>query len=83
MKLKEIVGEELYDKLMEKAGGKHKIAVVSDGSWVPKQKFDRVIKERKRMGEMAGRTTVEKAKGSNSLRITTEIEFPLDSRTQP
>lgn len=38
--LKDVLGEELYKQVVEKAGDKHKIAVVSDGQWFPKEKFD-------------------------------------------
>lgn len=39
MDLKELLGEELYKKVIEKAGD-NKIAIVSDGNWFPKEKFD-------------------------------------------
>lgn len=39
MGLKELLGEELYKQVIEKAGD-NKIAVVSDGNWFPKDKFD-------------------------------------------
>lgn len=41
MDLKEMLGEELYSQVMEKAGD-NKIAIVSDGNWFPKEKFDEV-----------------------------------------
>lgn len=41
MDLKELLGEELYAQVMEKAGDK-KLAVVNDGNWFPKEKFDEV-----------------------------------------
>lgn len=44
MDLKELLGEELYSKVAEKAG-EHKIAVVSDGSYIPKTKFDEKLNE--------------------------------------
>ncbi len=47
MNLKEILGEELYNQLMEKLGDKHKVAVVSDGNWIPKDKFDAMNEEKK------------------------------------
>ncbi|NGP60067.1 hypothetical protein FLT15_17485 [Paenibacillus thiaminolyticus] len=47
MDLKELLGEELYNQVMQKAGDKHKVAVVSDGSWIPKTKFDEVNEARK------------------------------------
>ncbi|GIN13192.1 hypothetical protein J26TS2_30590 [Shouchella clausii] len=39
MDLKELLGEELYNQVMEKAGD-NKIDIVSNGQWFPKQKFD-------------------------------------------
>lgn len=47
MDLKELLGEELYNQVMEKAGDKHKIAIVSDGNWFPKVKFDEANQARK------------------------------------
>jgi|SRR5690625_565845 len=44
MDLKELLGEELYNQVIEKAGDE-KIAVVSDGSYIPKTKFDEKITE--------------------------------------
>ncbi len=46
MTLKELLGEELFAQVMEKAGDKHKIAIISDGNWIPKGKFDAVNEER-------------------------------------
>lgn len=37
--LKELLGEELYSQVAEKLGDKE-VAVVNDGSWIPKPKFD-------------------------------------------
>ncbi|MNW43790.1 Phage minor structural protein GP20 [compost metagenome] len=42
MDLKELLGEELYNQVIGKVGDKHKLAVVSDGNWFPKEKFDEV-----------------------------------------
>lgn len=39
MDLKELLGEELYKQVIEKTGDK-KIALVSDGNWIPKEKFN-------------------------------------------
>lgn len=46
MGLKELLGEELYKQVIEKVGD-NKIAVVSDGNWFPKEKFDAVNNENK------------------------------------
>ncbi|WP_453992122.1 phage scaffolding protein [Bacillus nitroreducens] len=48
MDLKELLGEELYNLVTEKAG-EHKIAVVSDGNWFPKEKFDTVNNDNKEL----------------------------------
>lgn len=48
MDLKEILGEELYKQVIEKAG-ENKIAVVSDGNWFPKDKFDQVNNDNKEL----------------------------------
>lgn len=45
MSLKEILGEELYSQVTDKLGDK-KIAIVSDGNWIPKAKFDDVNTEK-------------------------------------
>lgn len=47
MNLKELLGEELYNQLMEKLGDKHKVAIISDGNWIPKEKFDNLNEEKK------------------------------------
>ncbi|WP_411955141.1 phage scaffolding protein [Alkalibacillus sp. S2W] len=44
--LKELLGEELYNQVVEKAGDE-KVAVVSDGSYIPKEKFDEKLQEAK------------------------------------
>ncbi|MED2940659.1 phage scaffolding protein [Cytobacillus horneckiae] len=49
MDLKELLGEELYQQVIEKAGDKHKLAVVSDGNWIPKDKFDDKLDEIKNL----------------------------------
>ncbi|MFC0271121.1 phage scaffolding protein [Metabacillus herbersteinensis] len=48
MPLKELLGEELYKQVIEKAGEK-KIAIVSDGNWFPKEKFDTVNNDNKEL----------------------------------
>jgi hypothetical protein len=48
MDLKELLGEELYNQVTEKAGD-NKIAIVSDGNWFPKDKFDTVNNDNKEL----------------------------------
>lgn len=49
MDLKELLGEELYNQVIAKAGDKHKIAIVSDGAWIPKDKFNEANEARKKL----------------------------------
>ncbi|WP_039944492.1 phage scaffolding protein [Thermicanus aegyptius] len=51
MDLKELLGEELYNQLMAKLGDKHKVAVVSDGNWIPKDKFNEINEAKKQAEE--------------------------------
>lgn len=51
MDLKELLGEELFNRVSEKAGEKHKIAIVSDGNWLPKAKFDEANEAKKQAEE--------------------------------
>lgn len=46
MDLKELLGDELYKQVLTKVGDK-KLAIVSDGTWIPKDKFDAVNEEKK------------------------------------
>ncbi|PAD67023.1 scaffolding protein [Bacillus sp. 7586-K] len=39
MPLKELLGEDLYKQVMEKVGD-NKIDIISNGNWIPKQKFN-------------------------------------------
>src|SRR5699024_4233447 len=44
MDLKELLGEELYNQVKEQLG-EHEVAVISDGSYIPKDKFNDKINE--------------------------------------
>ncbi len=46
MDLKELLGEELYSQVQDKLGDK-KIDIVSEGNWIPKEKFDQVNEDKK------------------------------------
>lgn len=57
MPLKELLGEELYSQVIAKAGEK-KIAIVSDGNWIPKDKFNEKNDEVKDLkGQLKDRDT--------------------------
>lgn len=49
MNLKELLGEELYNQLIAKLGDKHEIAIVNDGNWFPKSKFDEANEAKKKL----------------------------------
>ncbi|CAM4185701.1 phage scaffolding protein [Paenibacillus alkaliterrae] len=49
MDLKELLGEELYKQVIEKLGDKHKVAVISDGNWIPKDTFNQVNEAKKQL----------------------------------
>ncbi|MBP1971587.1 putative nucleic acid-binding Zn-ribbon protein [Virgibacillus natechei] len=72
MPLKDLLGEELYNQVIEKAGDE-KVAVVSDGSYLPKEKFDEKNQEakdyKKQVEERDEQISnlSEKAKGSEDL----------------
>ncbi len=77
MNLKELLGEELYQQVMDKAGD-NKIAVVSDGNWFPKEKFDTKNQEVKDLQDQIKdrdkqlKDLGDKAKGNDDL--TAEID---------
>jgi hypothetical protein len=48
MSLEKLLGEELYKQVMEKVG-ENKVAIVSDGNWFPKEKFDQVNNDNKEL----------------------------------
>lgn len=72
MDLKELLGEELYKQVMEKAGDK-KIGIVSDGSWIPKEKFNELNENTKELKKQLKDRDAqlaelgEKAKGHEEL----------------
>lgn len=81
MDLKELLGEELYNQVMGKVGDKHEIAIVSDGNWFPKNKFDEVNEQKNEYKKMVDERDKqleglkEKAKGHDDLTAKlTELE---------
>lgn len=59
--LQEILGEDLYTQVTSKLGDS-KIAIVSDGSWIPKEKFDNLNDEKKQYKEQVDTLNVELGK---------------------
>ncbi|OHX38836.1 phage scaffolding protein [Cytobacillus oceanisediminis] len=72
MNLKELLGEALYKQVIEKAGDK-KIAIVSDGNWIPKEKFNELNENTKELKKQLKDRDIqlaelgEKAKGHEEL----------------
>lgn len=66
MDLKELLGEELYKQVTEKLGDK-KIAIVSDGNWIPKEKFDNVNNEKKQYKQQVDNLNKELGKLQKQL----------------
>lgn len=77
MDLKELLGEELNAKLMEKLGDKHKLAVVSDGNWFPKAKWDEVNEEKNTLASQLAERDKQlkelKTKASGNEELTAKI----------
>ena len=66
MSLKEILGEELYSQVTDKLGDK-KIAIVSDGNWIPKAKFDDVNTEKNNYKTQVDNLNIELGKLKKQL----------------
>src|SRR5699024_4230224 len=87
MSLKELLGEELYNQVINKIGDK-KIAIVSDGNWIPKSKFDDVNEEAKSLkDQLKERDTQlkdlkDKAKDSEELQEQIENLQNQNQQTQ-
>lgn len=73
MDLKELLGEDLYSQVMHKAGDKHQVALVTDGNWLPRDKFNEVTEAKKQLEtdlkerDKQLKDLGEKAKGNEEL----------------
>jgi hypothetical protein len=76
MELKELLGEDLYNQVMQKAGDS-KIAIVSDGNWFPKDKFDQVNSDNKDLKKQLKDRDVQlselKTKATGNEELTKQI----------
>ncbi|MEK3821462.1 phage scaffolding protein [Cytobacillus sp. FSL W8-0315] len=81
MDLKELLGEELYKKVMEKVGD-NKIAIVSDGNWIPKSKFDDALGNakdlKKQLKDRDSQLEDLKAKATGNEELTAKIQELTD-----
>lgn len=72
MSLKELLGDDLYAQVVEKAGDQ-KIDIVSNGQWFPKERFDAVNNEKKELKSQLDErdqqlsTLQKQAKGNEEL----------------
>ncbi|MDF9417503.1 phage scaffolding protein [Bacillus altitudinis] len=77
MSLKELLGDDLYAQVIEKAGDQ-KIDIVSNGQWFPKERFDAVNNEKKELKSQLDErdqqlTALQKqAKGNEELQTAIE-----------
>lgn len=77
MSLKELLGDDLYAQVIEKAGDQ-KIDIVSNGQWFPKERFDAVNNEKKELKNQLDErdqqlTALQKqAKGNEELQSAIE-----------
>lgn len=65
--LEQILGDELYKQVTDKLGD-NKIAIVSDGNWIPKDKFDNLNDEKKQYKEQVDTLNVELGKLQGKLK---------------
>lgn len=76
MDLKEMLGEELFDQVKEKLGDKE-LAVVNDGSYIPRAKFDTVNNDKKELQDQLKERDKQldelKAKAKDSEELLTQI----------
>ncbi|MFW0912038.1 phage scaffolding protein [Bacillus altitudinis] len=77
MPLKELLGDDLYAQVVEKAGDQ-KIDIVSNGQWFPKERFDAVNNEKKELKSQLDErdqqlsTLQKQAKGNEELQNAIE-----------
>lgn len=77
MSLKELLGDDLYAQVVEKAGDQ-KIDIVSNGQWFPKERFDAVNNEKKELKSQLDErdqqlsTLQKQAKGNEELQSAIE-----------
>ncbi|MFS0655706.1 phage scaffolding protein [Bacillus sp. 179-C3.3 HS] len=77
MSLKELLGDDLFSQVIEKAGDQ-KIDIVSNGQWFPKERFDAVNNEKKELKSQLDErdqqlsTLQKQAKGNEELQNAIE-----------
>lgn len=81
MNLKELLGEDLYKQVEGKLGDK-KIAVVSDGNWIPKEKFNEVNLEKNELKNQVSNSEQKIADLEASFQATNEKYADYDKNLE-
>jgi len=81
MNLKELLGEDLYKQVEGKVGDK-KIAVVSDGNWIPKEKFNEVNLEKNELKNQVSNSEQKIADLEASFQSTNEKYADYDKNVE-
>lgn len=81
MDLKELLGEELYKQVTEKLGDE-KIAIISDGNWIPKEKFDNVNNEKKQYKQQVDNLNKELGKLQKQLEDNKDVTETIEKLKQ-
>lgn len=88
--LKDILGEELYKQVSEKLAGNEKVKLInaSDGSWIPKDKFNEKNEEAKNLQQQLNerdkqlKDLQKKAKGNEELESTIDALREANKKTK-
>jgi hypothetical protein len=85
MSLKDLLGEDLYNQVMQKTG-ENKIAIVSDGNWFPKEKFDQLNGDnkdlKKQLKDRDGQLSELKTKATGNEELTKQINELTEQNKQ-
>lgn len=79
--LEGILGEELYQQVMDKAGD-NKIDIVSNGQWIPKNKFDDINEEKKQYKEQVDNLNQELGNLKEKLKDNDQATETIDNLKQ-
>lgn len=82
MDLRELLGEELHKQVIEKTGEKHKVTIVSDGNWIPKEKFDSANEEKKQYKGQVDNLNTELGKLQAQLKDNEKATETINSLKQ-
>jgi len=72
MDIKTVLGEELYMQVAEKLGS-HKVAIITDGNYIPKMKFDELNEETKGLRAQLDERNTQLAQLKDSVKDSEEL----------